>query len=88
MKKNNIFRTIVPINAQENDTINDTIELNKNGTIIFELIKNNPKITREQIIDKLGISDRTVSRIMKKLQEMELIERVGARKNGYWQIKK
>lgn len=84
IKENDIFRTIVPINSPENDTI----KLNKNETSIFELIKNNPKITREQIIDKLGISDRTASRIIKKLQEMELIERIGVRKTGYWQIKK
>lgn len=55
--------------------------------MIIDLIKVNPQITLAQIGDKIGRSLRTVNNTMKSLQEKGIIERVGGKKNGRWQVK-
>jgi len=64
----------------EKDTIgtaNDTVKL----------IKANPKITFDELAMKLNKSRRTVTRIIKKLQDEGIISRIGSDKAGYWQVK-
>jgi predicted HTH transcriptional regulator len=36
----------------------------------------------------LGVSGRSAETYIKKLKEEELIERMGGKKEGFWQIKK
>jgi len=47
-----------------------------------------PEITAEEIGLILGTSTRTAESYIKKLREEGLIERIGGRKEGLWQIKK
>jgi fido (protein-threonine AMPylation protein) len=61
----------------ENDTVNDTV---------FNLIKENPSITAEEIKVKLNISIATVKRKIKILKEKGIITRIGSDKTGIWQI--
>jgi fido (protein-threonine AMPylation protein) len=61
----------------ENDTVNDTV---------FNLIKENPSITAEEIRVKLNIGIATVKRKIKILKEKGLITRLGSDKIGSWQI--
>jgi predicted HTH transcriptional regulator len=53
---------------------------------IIELIRNNKNITMQEMANVLGLNKRSVARNIKKLQEHGLIRRVGANKNGYWEI--
>ena len=62
---------------QQNDTVNDTV---------FDLIKQNNKITAKEISEHLKISLSTAKRKTKKLKEKGIIERVGSDKTGYWKI--
>jgi DNA-binding Lrp family transcriptional regulator len=55
--------------------------------MVIDLIKANPQITLAQISDKIGRSLRTVNNTIKALQEKGIIERVGGKKNGRWQVK-
>ena len=59
-----------------NDTLNDTLKL----------LKNNPKLKQKEIAEQLKISEITVKRNIKELKERGYIERIGARKNGYWKV--
>lgn len=61
----------------QDDTVNDTV---------FELIKQNNKITATKISEHLNISLSTTKRKIKKLKEKRIIERVGSDKTGYWKI--
>lgn len=67
-----------------NDTLNDTIKLSKNEEQILKLIKSNLQITREEIVNLTRLSDRTISRIIKSLQDKNLIIREGSKKTGHW----
>jgi ATP-dependent DNA helicase RecG len=51
------------------------------------LIKENPKISREQLSKKLNINPLAVQRHIEKLKEKSVLERVGPDKGGYWEIK-
>lgn len=62
------------------DTVNDTV----NDTV--KLIIDNPKITFDELALRLKKSRRTISRIMKKLQEEGKITRKGSDKNGFWEV--
>lgn len=53
---------------------------------VLELIKENVKITQKELSEKANLSLAGVKKIMLKLQNMNLIERVGAKKNGYWTV--
>ena len=61
----------------ENDTVNDTV---------FDLIKENNKITAIEISKQLKISLSTAKRKIKDLKECGEIERKGSDKVGYWKI--
>ncbi len=66
--------------ASQNSDVNDLVK------IIFELIKQNPNATYEYLAGKIGKSEATVKRAIAKLKERNQIKRVGADKNGSWEI--
>jgi predicted HTH transcriptional regulator len=54
----------------------------------LELIKENPKITRVELSDKLKINPSAVQRHIQRLKTEGIIERIGGDKVGNWRIKK
>ena len=76
----------VSANDTINDTLKDTINLNENEQIILNLIIKNNKVTREEIVKETKLSDRTISRAIKHLQDEKVILREGSKKTGYWKI--
>ena len=72
------------------NTIEEIIETEKRVTVnqqkILNLIKENPFITQEELSKIIGITRKSVISNMKKLQDVGLIKRIGADKNGYWQL--
>ena len=54
---------------------------------IFKLIKENPISTITEITVRLNMKRRTVERQMKELWEKGIIERIGSKKTGYWEVK-
>lgn len=63
------------------------IKLNNNQIKIIELIKENPKITRKEIADKLNITSDGAKYNLKKLVNNNIIERIGPDNGGYWDIR-
>lgn len=57
-------------------------------TKILEQITAQPDILLSNIADKIGVSYKTVQRIVSDLKKSGIIERVGSTRNGYWKIKK
>lgn len=70
------------------DTVNDTVkpEADTVNDTVFNLIKQNNKITAAQISEALNISLSTAKRKIKELREQQIIERIGSDKAGYWKI--
>lgn len=63
-----------------NDTLNDAL----NGTL--NELKNDKNITQKELVEKTGMSLRTIKRNIKKLKEKGYIERIGSKKIGYWKV--
>ena len=53
---------------------------------ILDIISSDIYITAKKISEQLLISQRQVERVISDLKLRGVIERVGARKNGYWKI--
>lgn len=53
---------------------------------ILKLIENNPRITVKSIAEAIDISSRQIERIISRLKKEKKIKRVGANKNGYWEL--
>ena len=66
--------------------LNVTVKLTVNQKKILDIVKENPNISQEAIASELGIARETVNRNMKKLQERNVLKRLGADKNGLWEI--
>ena len=62
------------------------LPVNKTQKIILDLLKINPKYTYDELAEKSGKTRETVRVNLRKLEELGLISRVGADKNGYWEI--
>ena len=80
-----ILTTLKKRQGEVLDKKNDTVNGIANDTV--KLIKANPKITIDELALKLNKSRRTVTRIIKKLQEENIILRIGSDKTGHWEVK-
>lgn len=69
------------INQETNQEVGEKIS---NRIIIIEAIRNNPAITQKQLESITGLSRSGVRYILRKLQEENVLQRVGATKNGQW----
>lgn len=69
-------------------TVNVTVSgtLNKTEQAVYNLLKVNPKSTREELADATSKTVRTIQRTLDSLRNKDLIERVGSDKAGYWEI--
>ena len=79
----------VGINEAQNEAQNDgkKLDLNSRKNLIMNIIKENDKITRKEIISKIGISKATLERDLAELRRDNKIEYIGSSKNGKWIIK-
>jgi len=67
--------------------INNTpINVGVNELKILNIIARNDHVTAKQMSEIIGISQRQVERLLSSLTKKQIIERVGADKNGYWRI--
>ncbi|MDD5972765.1 MAG: winged helix-turn-helix transcriptional regulator [Spirochaetales bacterium] len=70
--------------------IEEIIENEKKVTVnqqkILDAIKNNPFITQDELSKVIVLSMKSIIQNMNKMKENSLIKRVGAAKNGHWEI--
>ena len=52
----------------------------------YEAICKNPKSSISELSNETGLSERTIKNHLKLLKDLNLIERVGSDRNGYWKI--
>lgn len=58
--------------------------MGERGTLIE--ISRNPTVTQKELASRLGVSERTVKTNTVSLQEQGLLQRVGGKRNGTWEI--
>lgn len=58
----------------------------KTSVMILNACRENPAITIPEMADKIGITERSVQRNIQKLQADGFLQRIGGRKEGYWEV--
>lgn len=94
IEKNTITVTIPfnKINVNKFNVVSDKVynkvdfKLNKSQDAILKLIRYNPNITADQMAIQIGISVPAIKKNLKQLTDNNIIKRVDAKKNGYWEI--
>ena len=59
----------------------------KSDQKVLALMKENSKITIYELMEKLSISESGIKKVIKKLKDENIINRVGSLKSGHWEIK-
>lgn len=60
--------------------------LNDTAQKMINLLEKDSKITQKMLAEELGISLRTIKRLMAEMKSNGTIERVGSNKAGYWKV--
>ena len=55
-------------------------------SLILDLIKNNPQITRQELEEKTGISSSAIQKHIKVLKEQGILVREGDIRKGIWKV--
>lgn len=74
------------ISTEKKVTQKVSVKVTVNQQKIIDAIKVNPYVTQEELADIVGIARKNIIVNMKKLQTNGLIKRIGADKNGHWQV--
>ena len=53
---------------------------------VLELLKEDKKLTRDELADTIGVSSNAIKQHLSNLQNDKLLKRVGGRKGGYWEV--
>lgn len=59
---------------------------NKTELSVLELLSDNPRLTRVELAEKVGITENGIKKIVANMKAAGWIERMGSNKNGYWVI--
>jgi ATP-dependent DNA helicase RecG len=89
-----IFKTIIPLpeffarNGQANVQINVqlNVQLNETERKVLDLLSKNPYITLDEVALQISRTIKTAHRNVKSLCDKDIIRRVGAKKDGHWEI--
>lgn len=76
------------IETEKKVTVKVFVKVTVNQKKILDIIKENPFVTQEELAQIIGLSRKSIIQNMKKLQENGFLKRVGADKNGHWEIEK
>ncbi len=74
------------IESQKKVTAKVTVRVTVNQQKIIDIVKENPFVTQAEIAERLNLTRKTIVSNMKKLQTNGLIRRIGADKNGHWEV--
>lgn len=82
--KNRYLHIDFQSDIQSDNSIKQNVTLEE--LALLKIIVENPSITQVQLAEKMGVTDRTIKRKMKLLQEKGFIQRANGKRNGHWKI--
>lgn len=88
--KKNVNKNENPLSVLRKNYGNNVGEIRKkygrNAEEILAWLNTNPTITMREISEYINKSQSTIEKIIKRLRDVKIIERVGSTKSGYWKI--
>ncbi len=90
-KEEDVFVTEVPLMAlikHKPEKVGEKVgeNLSENQVKIIQIMKENPTVSAKKISVAIKISLRKTEENIRKLRELNLIQRIGPAKGGYWQV--
>ncbi|WP_231562213.1 winged helix-turn-helix transcriptional regulator [Veillonella montpellierensis] len=58
--------------------------MNKTEKKVLELLIEDQSFTSIELSEKIGVTKRTIEIVFKSLQEKNMIERIGSKRDGIW----
>ena len=91
--ESNYLRCIIPFEKEvmavlTNKNVGLNVGLNKTEKRVIELLIEKPSYTSADLAEKIEVSKRTIERTFKTLQEKNIIERIGSKRDGKWIVVK
>lgn len=59
-------------------------EIDERVSKVFEMIKNNPEVSRAELVSSLSLSDKQIKLAIEKLKRSGRIQREGSARSGRW----
>ncbi len=81
-----ILQYQLSINDTASETVNETATHNARINCLLAVVGEHPEYTYEQYAEALHVSRSTIARHIKMLGEKGYIKRMGADKDGHWQV--
>jgi Fic family protein len=75
--------------VNNDDPVNDPVKFQNdpvNSFDVLDLIKQNPHISYDKLVELTGRSRATIKRMIKRLKQKSYISRIGSDKTGYWKV--
>ena len=72
--------SIVPLNVPLN------VPLSKTEQQVLSIVAENPYMTYEEVAQRISRTAKTAQRSLNSLRKKNIIRRIGAKKDGYWEI--
>ena len=83
--ESNYIRCIIPFEKEVMAVLtNKNVSLNKTEKRVIGLLIEEPSYTSANLADKIEVSQRTIERAFKTLQEKNIIERIDPKRDGKW----
>ena len=71
-------------NGEINDGIN--VEITENEEMVLNILRSNKRIIKTDLVKISNLSSRTLDRVIASLKAKGLLKRLGANKNGSWEV--
>lgn len=84
----NFLRMVLPLGKVTNEKSGLVDGLVESQQMILKLVAKNPKISKREMAEIIGISTTAIDKNIEKLKDEKLIKRVGSSRSGYWSIMK
>lgn len=81
------FNRINKVGNKVGNKLNSDL-LNTSQVKVLAKIRNNPNITKSQLMIKCDLGKTSIDNIIKTLKNRNYIKRVGSNKTGYWEVLK
>ena len=87
--ESNYIRCTIPFEKEvmsqiDNKNVGLNVGLNRTEKKVIECLIENPSVTSTEIAEKIGVTKRTVERAFKSLQDKNILERIGSKRDGNW----
>ena len=76
------------VSKEKRQNVSINVRINRTQGRILQCLLEKPDITSKMLAERLDLSPRTIARALQYLQQTNIIQRTGSRKNGSWLVVK